>query len=61
VQFDEIAPDKLAIARTQAHKEDSIKIITQAMAENFERRIAQSPVNWHMLQRIWVEPANKQI
>ena len=59
VQFDEIAPEKLATARAHDQKEEAIKIITQAMAENFERRIAQSPVDWHMLQRIWIEPANK--
>ncbi len=59
MQFDEIAPEELANARAHAQKEEAIKIITQAMAENFERRIAQSPVDWHMLQRIWIEPANK--
>ena len=61
VQFDEIAPEKLANARAHAQKEEAIKIITQAMAENFERRISQSPVDWHMLQRIWIDPVNKPI
>ena len=49
------------LAIVQAEKEEAIKIITQAMAENFERRISQSPVDWHMLQRIWIEPVNKPI
>ena len=39
-------------------EEDQIKIVTQSMADNFARRIKDSPVDWHMLQRIWVDEEN---
>jgi KDO2-lipid IV(A) lauroyltransferase len=36
-------------------EEEQIKIVTQSMADNFAKRIKDSPVDWHMLQRIWVD------
>jgi KDO2-lipid IV(A) lauroyltransferase len=36
-------------------EEEQIKIITQSMADNFAKRIKENPVDWHMLQRIWVD------
>ena len=37
---------------------DSIKSITQSMADNFAKRIKASPVDWYMLQRIWLDEEN---
>ena len=34
---------------------DRIKIITQSIADNFAKRIKEYPVDWHMLQRIWID------
>ncbi|MFM8824770.1 MAG: phosphatidylinositol mannoside acyltransferase [Candidatus Nanopelagicus sp.] len=34
---------------------EKIKVITQSIADNFARRIKENPVDWHMLQRIWVD------
>ncbi len=39
-------------------EEEAIKIITQSMADNFAKRIKGSPVDWHMLQRIWLDEEN---
>ena len=39
-------------------EEEQIRIITQSMADNFAKRIQDSPVDWHMLQRIWVDEEN---
>ena len=39
-------------------EEEQIKIVTQSMADNFAKRIKHSPVDWHMLQRIWVDEEN---
>jgi len=39
-------------------EEEQIKIVTQSMADNFAERIKASPVDWHMLQRIWVDEEN---
>ena len=39
-------------------EEEQIKIVTQSMADNFAKRIKASPVDWHMLQRIWVDEEN---
>jgi KDO2-lipid IV(A) lauroyltransferase len=33
---------------------EKIQAITQSIADNFAKRIARSPVDWHMLQRIWI-------
>jgi len=34
---------------------EQIRIITQSIADNFAKRIKQYPVDWHMLQRIWID------
>lgn len=34
---------------------EKINVITQSIADNFARRIKENPVDWHMLQRIWVD------
>ena len=39
-------------------EDEQIKIVTQSMADNFAKRIKDSPVDWHMLQRIWVDEEN---
>ena len=53
ITFDETI--KLPVAGSE---EEQIKIITQSMADNFAKRIKDSPVDWHMLQRIWVDEEN---
>ena len=53
ITFDETI--KLPIAGSE---EEQIKIVTQSMADNFAKRIKDSPVDWHMLQRIWVDEEN---
>ena len=53
ITFDETI--KLQVAGSE---EEQIKIITQSMADNFAKRIKDSPVDWHMLQRIWVDEEN---
>jgi len=50
ITFDETI--KLPVAGSE---EEQIKIVTQSMADNFAKRIKDSPVDWHMLQRIWVD------
>jgi KDO2-lipid IV(A) lauroyltransferase len=37
------------------NEEDQIKIITQSIADNFAKHIKEYPVDWHMLQRIWID------
>jgi len=53
ITFDETI--KLPVAGSE---EEQIKIVTQSMADNFAKRIKESPVDWHMLQRIWVDEEN---
>ena len=53
ITFDETI--KLPVAGSE---EEQIKIITQSMADNFAKKIKDSPVDWHMLQRIWVDEEN---
>jgi KDO2-lipid IV(A) lauroyltransferase len=53
ITFDETI--KLPIAGDESEK---IKVIIQSMADNFAKRIKQSPVDWHMLQRIWIDEKN---
>lgn len=36
-------------------EEEQVKTVTQSMADNFAKRIKDSPVDWHMLQRVWVD------
>ena len=53
ITFDETI--KLPVA---GREDEKIKIVTQSMADNFAKRIKDSPVDWHMLQRIWVDEEN---
>jgi KDO2-lipid IV(A) lauroyltransferase len=53
ITFDETI--KLPVAGSE---DEQIKIVTQSMADNFAKRIKASPVDWHMLQRIWVDEEN---
>jgi KDO2-lipid IV(A) lauroyltransferase len=53
ITFDETI--KLPIA---GNEEEQVRKITQSMADNFAKRIKDSPVDWHMLQRIWVDEEN---
>ena len=53
ITFDEAI--KLPVAGSE---DEQIKIVTQSMADNFAKRIKASPVDWHMLQRIWVDEEN---
>ena len=53
ITFDETI--KLPISGSE---EEQIRIVTQSMADNFAKRIQDSPVDWHMLQRIWVDEEN---
>lgn len=38
--------------------EEKIVALTQLMANNFAQGIAKTPVDWHMLQRIWIDEKN---
>ena len=60
IQFDQVSETVLQQAKQLPDQTSAIKIITQEMAKNFERRIKESPVDWHMLQRIWIEPQEIQ-
>ena len=53
ITFDETI--KLPVA---GGEDEQIKIVTQSMADNFAKRIKDSPVDWPMLQRIWVDEEN---
>jgi lauroyl/myristoyl acyltransferase len=56
IQFDEVSEAVLSNAKQLPDQSSAIKMITQEIAKNFERRIKESPVDWHMLQRIWIDP-----
>jgi len=43
---------------TSGTEEERINALTQSMADNFAMGIKQTPVDWHMLQRIWVDEKN---
>lgn len=51
--FDQTIP----VPKTGSESE-KIQAITQSIADNFAKRIAHSPVDWHMLQRIWINEEN---
>ena len=53
IEFQEIGP--IPTAGTENEK---ITALTQLMANNFAKGIKQTPVDWHMLQRIWVDEKN---
>jgi KDO2-lipid IV(A) lauroyltransferase len=50
ITFDETI--RLPVTGTE---EEQVKTVTQSMADNFAKRIKDSPVDWHMLQRVWVD------
>ena len=54
----EITFDETIKLPVTGSEEEQIKKITQSMADNFAMRIKGSPVDWHMLQRIWVNEEN---
>jgi KDO2-lipid IV(A) lauroyltransferase len=54
----EITFDETIKLPVTGSEEEQIKIVTQSMADNFAKRIKDSPVDWHMLQRIWVDEEN---
>ena len=51
----EIIFDETLKPTNSGSEEEQIKNITQSMADNFAKRIKENPVDWHMLQRIWVD------
>ena len=51
----EIIFDEIIKPTNSGSEEEQIKIITQSMADNFAKRIKENPVDWHMLQRIWID------
>ena len=54
----EIIFDETIKLTNSGTEEEQIKIITQSIADNFAKRIKEYPVDWHMLQRIWVDEEN---
>jgi len=54
----EITFDETIQLPISGNEEEQIRIVTQSMADNFAKRIQDSPVDWHMLQRIWVDEEN---
>jgi KDO2-lipid IV(A) lauroyltransferase len=54
----EITFDETIKLPVTGSEEEQIKIVTQSMADNFAKRIKDSPFDWHMLQRIWVDEEN---
>jgi KDO2-lipid IV(A) lauroyltransferase len=54
----EIIFDEIVMPVGSATEEEQIKLITQSIADNFAKRIKEYPVDWHMLQRIWVDEEN---
>jgi KDO2-lipid IV(A) lauroyltransferase len=51
----EIIFDETLKPTNSESEEEQIKVITQSMADNFAKRIKENPVDWHMLQRIWID------
>ena len=35
--------------------EERVRVLTQRLADEFAAGIAAHPVDWHMLQRIWLD------
>ena len=54
----EITFDETIQLPISGSEEEQKRIVTQSMADNFAKRIQDSPVDWHMLQRIWVDEEN---
>ena len=36
---------------------ERVRLVTQQLADRFAAGIARHPEDWHMLQRMWREPA----
>lgn len=53
IEFQNIGP-----IPTEGSIEKKVQQLTQLMADNFATGIKSSTVNWHMLQRIWVDEKN---
>ena len=54
----EIFFDETISLPISGNEADQIKMVTQSVADNFARRIKENPVDWHMLQRIWIDEEN---
>lgn len=50
--------DETITLPTSGSESDQIQIVTQSMADNFAKRIKENLVDWHMLQRIWIDEEN---
>lgn len=50
IEFKSIGP-----VPTEGTVEERVEKLTQLMADNFAAGIKSSPVDWHMLQRIWTD------
>ena len=53
IQIDFLGP---LTPRIQGSLEERAKDLVQQCADNFEMGISKTPEDWHMLQRIWIEP-----
>ena len=53
IVFKEIGPKP-----TSGTEDEKIIALTQLMADNFATGIKAAPVDWHMLQRIWIDEQN---
>ena len=53
IQIDFLGP---LTPRIQGSLEDRAKDLVQQCADNFALGISKKPEDWHMLQRIWIEP-----
>ena len=54
----EITFDETIQLPISGSEDEQVRIVTQSMADNFAKRIKDSLVDWHMLQRIWVDEEN---
>lgn len=54
----EIIFDETMALPTSGSEIEQIKIVTQSVADNFAHRIKENLIDWHMLQRIWVDEEN---
>jgi len=54
----EIFFDETIALPSSGSEAEQIKMVTQSVADNFARRIKENPVDWHMLQRIWIDEEN---
>ena len=53
IEFKEIGPKP-----TTGTEDEKILVLTQLMADNFAQGVKKSPIDWHMLQRIWIDEKN---